>query len=234
MEFEQSLRRDSTTSFYITHQIFSVFRRQRYSMINWKTRVSSLKIFYQNRTPTLNQQQRRKGYSGVLTLVKKSLLNSRTEKSVRYGIGEPAFDSEGRFVISDHKDFLLYNIYIPSGTSGEIRQDFKYEFLDSFKEHISQLSTRDRNRLIICGDFNICHRAIDIHHPKVAEKTTAFWIPPHPSVNGLTLFWSSGFMMRIEVSMETSKTCIPGGPIEQAHAAKTSVGELIILSLGKT
>jgi exodeoxyribonuclease-3 len=112
----------------------------------------------------------KKGYSGVLTLVKDSLLTPAITSSVAHGIDQEVYDSEGRFVISDHGDFLLYNIYIPSGTSGELRQDFKYSFLDSFYSHIKGLPKKDLERVIICGDFNICHKEIDIHHPKVASQ----------------------------------------------------------------
>ena len=115
----------------------------------------------------------KKGYSGVATLWRTDLKhpNLTPEKSaIRFGIGDPTFDREGRFVISDHKKFLLYNIYFPSGTSGDARQAYKYRFLDAFYNHLAALPKADRDRLVICGDFNICHREIDIHHPKEATK----------------------------------------------------------------
>ena len=110
---------------------------------------------------------KQRGYSGVATLIRNP---AQSPMSVSLGIGEPRFDSEGRFVITEHKDFTLYNIYFPSGTSGELRQAFKYEFLDAVLAHISNLPTKQRERLIITGDFNICHREIDIHHPEIATK----------------------------------------------------------------
>jgi len=112
----------------------------------------------------------KKGYSGVLTLIKDKHLKNTDEKNIKLGLGNTSFDSEGRFVVSDHKDFLLYNMYLPSGTSGEVRQEYKYKCLDYLKKHIKTLSKKDRERLILCGDFNICHKAIDIHHPETAEK----------------------------------------------------------------
>ena len=108
------------------------------------------------------------GYSGVATYYSRK--GTPDVKKNKHGIGEKIFDSEGRFVITEHDDFRLYNIYFPSGTSGEIRQDYKYKFLDRFLKHVKALPKKTRDKLIICGDFNICHREIDIHHPDKATK----------------------------------------------------------------
>lgn len=107
------------------------------------------------------------GYSGVATFFRDSTL---LPKKTSTGIGNTDFDDEGRFLISVYPNFTFYNIYFPSGTSGELRQGFKYRFLDALSEHIKNLPADEKKRLIICGDFNICHRAIDIHHPIEAEK----------------------------------------------------------------
>lgn len=106
------------------------------------------------------------GYSGVGTYLKEGL---KAKKSLNQ-IGIKEYDQEGRVVISEIEDLLLYNIYFPSGTTGELRQNFKYKFLDDVFAHIKKLPKSKRERLIICGDFNICHKEIDIHHPEKATK----------------------------------------------------------------
>jgi len=107
----------------------------------------------------------KKGYSGVATFVDKRLLGGQRD------LPEASMGSgEGRILASSVGPYTLYNIYFPSGTSGEDRQDYKYKFLDAIYEHLSDLSPSQRSNLIICGDFNICHRDIDIHHPREAER----------------------------------------------------------------
>ncbi len=108
------------------------------------------------------------GYSGVSTYIKDEIPHLTKDPDAGIGISE--FDNEGRFLITDHGDFVLYNIYFPSGTTGDLRQNFKYKFLDSTLEHIKSLPKNVRDKLIICGDYNICHKEIDIHHPDVATK----------------------------------------------------------------
>lgn len=108
----------------------------------------------------------KKGYSGVATYARTPLGLPKS----KYGIGRLEYDREGRFLISDFGDFLLYNIYFPSGTTGAERQEYKYRFLDDFLAYLKRRPKAERARTILCGDFNICHKPIDIHHPKVAEK----------------------------------------------------------------
>lgn len=110
----------------------------------------------------------KKGYSGVMTIVKNSIKDRIKSHSTT--LGNLEFDREGRFSLTEFEDLTLYNIYFPSGTSGDHRQSFKYEFLDYFLSHLQSLPEKKRKNLIICGDFNICHKEIDIHHPKEATK----------------------------------------------------------------
>jgi exodeoxyribonuclease III len=132
-----------------------------------ESQLSSVKIELSGYNPYFSSATK-KGYSGVATYINSNLPIEKD--NIGFGIGNASFDSEGRVLITNHEDFILYNIYFPSGTMGETRQNFKYGFLSAFYDHIKSLNKSVRERLIICGDFNICHREIDIHHPDKAEK----------------------------------------------------------------
>lgn len=108
----------------------------------------------------------KKGYSGVAILSKKKPVH------VEVGCGNKNYDSEGRVLRADFGDYSVMSLYLPSGTR-DIRQSFKYEFMDFFRKYTAKLrkSTRD---LIICGDYNICHREIDIHNPVSNAKSSGF------------------------------------------------------------
>ena len=133
----------------------------------------------------------KKGYSGTATFVHNSVKHNHKKLSRIIGIDR--FDTEGRFVITHHPSFLLYNVYIPSGTSGEERQEFKYDFLDGFLCHLNNLPKVQKDKLIICGDFNICHKPIDIHHPKEAEKKQLSGFLPDERL-WMDKFTESGFI----------------------------------------
>jgi exodeoxyribonuclease-3 len=109
----------------------------------------------------------KKGYSGTAILTKK------TPKHVEYGMGENDYDNEGRILRVDFDDLSVISAYFPSGSSGDLRQEFKYRFLDDFQHYSNKLLTEIPN-LVISGDYNICHRAIDIHNPKSNSKSSGF------------------------------------------------------------
>ncbi|MGB1000149.1 MAG: exodeoxyribonuclease III [Flavobacteriales bacterium] len=109
----------------------------------------------------------KKGYSGVAILTKK------TPKHVEIGCGIPEIDFEGRVIRADYDDFSLISLYLPSGSSGDLRQAFKMEVLAKFQDYIQNLKAEFPN-LIISGDYNICHTAIDIHNPKTNKNTSGF------------------------------------------------------------
>src|SRR5204863_10045 len=82
-------------------------------------------------------------------------------------------DAEGRVIRADYDDITLVNAYFPSGTSGDMRQKYKYVWLDEFLNYINTLK-QTRPNLIITGDYNIAHKEIDIHDPKGNKKTSGF------------------------------------------------------------
>ena len=109
----------------------------------------------------------KKGYSGT------AILTKHTPKHVEYGCGFSEYDCEGRIVRADFEDFSVMSTYFPSGSSGDLRQEFKFRFLDHFQEYIDVIK-RDYPKLIVSGDYNICHRAIDIHNPKSNANSSGF------------------------------------------------------------
>jgi exodeoxyribonuclease III len=109
----------------------------------------------------------KKGYSGVGVLTKFQPL------SFSRGIGLDNYDSEGRNIRLDFEHFTLVNSYFPSGTTGDIRQDFKMNYLADFLDYTNRLRT-ERPNVIVSGDFNICHNPIDINHPERHQKSSGF------------------------------------------------------------
>lgn len=109
----------------------------------------------------------KKGYSGVAVFSKKKADN------VILGNGHKESDDEGRVIQLDFGDIRLINAYFPSGTSGDERQGFKYVWLDEFYSYLQELR-KTHPKLILCGDYNIAHREIDIHDPKGNKKSSGF------------------------------------------------------------
>ena len=101
----------------------------------------------------------KKGYSGVAIL-------SKTEPNhIEFGTGIASMDFEGRNIRADFDDVSVMSLYLPSGTN-DARLSFKLNYMDEFQDYINALR-KDFPRLVICGDYNICHEAIDIHNPKM-------------------------------------------------------------------
>jgi exodeoxyribonuclease-3 len=109
----------------------------------------------------------KKGYSGVAVFTK------RKPDQVLYGNGHKVSDDEGRILQLDFGDIRLINAYFPSGTSGDERQGFKYQWLDEFYLFLQDL-VKAHPKVILCGDYNIAHKEIDIHDPKGNKKSSGF------------------------------------------------------------
>ncbi len=109
----------------------------------------------------------KKGYSGV------AIFTKQKPKHIEYGCGIKAYDDEGRILRIDFEEFSVMSVYHPSGSSGDLRQEFKMQWLGDFFDYINQLKIA-YPKLVICGDFNICHKAIDIHNPNTNANTSGF------------------------------------------------------------
>lgn len=109
----------------------------------------------------------KKGYSGV------AILTKIKPNHIEYGCGMNVYDREGRILRADFDTFSLMSAYFPSGSSGDERQGFKMQFLSDFEKYAASLKKTIPN-LIISGDYNICHRAIDIHNPKSNANSSGF------------------------------------------------------------
>jgi exodeoxyribonuclease-3 len=126
----------------------------------------------------------KKGYSGV------AILSKAEPDAVFGGDGRMQSDAEGRIIRADFGDLTIINAYFPSGTTGDLRQTYKYQWLDEFREQISILR-RARPNLVICGDYNIAHREIDIHNPK-SNKDSSGFLPEERA--WLDRFFADGFV----------------------------------------
>lgn len=124
----------------------------------------------------------KKGYSSVAIFCKKE------PNHIEYGTGIETMDFEGRNLRVDFDDISVMSLYLPSGTNTQ-RLDFKFNYMDEFQEYIDNLKKEIPN-LVICGDYNICHEAIDIHNPKM--KGVSGFLPEERMWIGS--FINSGFV----------------------------------------
>jgi exodeoxyribonuclease-3 len=125
----------------------------------------------------------KKGYSGVAVFCKKE------PKHIEYGTGIDYMDFEGRNLRVDFDEVSVMSLYLPSGTN-DARLDTKFKFMDDFRTYVDKLKKSVPN-LVICGDYNICHEAIDIHDPVRNKKVSGF-LPEERA--WLDAFMKSGFV----------------------------------------
>lgn len=109
----------------------------------------------------------KKGYSGVAIYARQKPLN------ISKGMGFDYCDNEGRYIQFDYPNLSVISLYLPSGTSGVGRQDVKYDFLARFARHLIDLKNAGRE-LIICGDYNIAHKKIDLKNWRGNQKNSGF------------------------------------------------------------
>lgn len=147
----------------------------------------------------------KKGYSGV------AIFTKIKPDHIEYGHAHEQSDFEGRVLRADFGTITLINAYFPSGTSGDIRQTFKYHWLETFEAYLEALK-KTRPRLIVVGDYNIAHTSIDIHDPKGNKNSSGFlpeerawmdrflqngWMDSfrllHPDTTGAYTWWSQRF-----------------------------------------
>ncbi len=125
----------------------------------------------------------KKGYSGV------AILSKIAPKNVVYGTGIDYMDAEGRNLRIDFEDVSIMSLYLPSGTNID-RLSHKFQYMRDFQLYIDELKKQIPN-LIICGDYNICHQAIDIHDP-IRNATVSGFLPEERA--WLDAFMKSGFI----------------------------------------
>lgn len=109
----------------------------------------------------------KKGYSGV------AIFSKIKPDAIKIGTGHEVSDSEGRVLEMQFGDVKLINAYFPSGTSGDIRQTYKYQWLAEIHEYLEELKKKNP-KIILCGDYNIAHQEIDIHDPKGNKNSSGF------------------------------------------------------------
>ena len=125
----------------------------------------------------------KKGYSGV------AVLSKTKPKNIVFGTGIESMDFEGRNIRADFEGVSVMSLYLPSGTN-LARLEHKLEYMDLFQDYINTLKKEVPN-LIICGDYNICHEAIDIHDP-VRNKNISGFLPEERE--WMTQFLGNGFV----------------------------------------
>ena len=109
----------------------------------------------------------KKGYSGV------GIYSKNKPDAVIEGLGIPEFDCEGRYIEAQFGNLSVVSLYLPSGSSGEERQDVKFKFLAAFMPHLRQMHSSGRE-VLLCGDWNIAHTEKDLKNWRGNKKNSGF------------------------------------------------------------
>lgn len=136
-----------------------------------ETRVQAEQItsdlFYPKGYYCYYHDAQKRGYSGVALYAKKE------PKQVVRQLGWEVADKEARYLKADFGDLSVISLYMPSGSSGEVRQAIKFDFLAYFQGHLRNLK-KNQKQAIICGDWNIAHKKIDIKNWRGNQKNSGF------------------------------------------------------------
>jgi len=127
----------------------------------------------------------KKGYSGV------GIYSRREPDAVIKGLGIAEFDNEGRYIEAQFGNLSIVSVYLPSGSSGEERQVVKFKFMASFLPHLRELRASGREA-ILCGDWNIAHKEIDLKNWRGNKKNSGFL--PEERAWLTVLFEEAGFV----------------------------------------
>lgn len=109
----------------------------------------------------------KKGYSGV------AIYSKNEPKEVHVGLGEDKFDSEGRVLTVEYGDLTLVTSYFPNSQRDHARLPYKLDFCESIHSYLNSLREAGQN-VLVCGDFNISHKEIDLKNPKTNKKNAGF------------------------------------------------------------
>lgn len=124
-------------------------------------------IYTPARYHTYHDFAERKGYSGV------AIVSKHEPDEVVRGFGSSEFDPEGRYIEARFGKLSVVSVYMPSGSSSDERQQAKFRFMDEFTEHLDAIRASGRD-YIICGDWNIAHKEIDLKNWKANRKNSGF------------------------------------------------------------
>lgn len=132
-----------------------------------QTEQLSAEVFWPKDYHCYYHDAEKKGYSGV------ALYCKNQPQEIIKGIGWQDIDKEGRYIEARYPSFSIISLYLPSGSSGDERQEIKFSFLDRFKPYLDEIQNNGRD-YFICGDWNIAHKKIDLKNWRGNQKNSGF------------------------------------------------------------